>query len=63
VTEPQVWVLIGVFAASMGVLITLVLRVVRADLATMRAEFARVGDKVDRLDRDVQAMITRPMDR
>jgi hypothetical protein len=66
-TEPQVWTLIGVFAAALfGVLTlmsTMFLRVIRAEIgglrAEMGAEFGRVHDKIDSLDRDVQALTKR----
>ncbi|MCW3493131.1 hypothetical protein [Microbacterium sp. SSM24] len=64
-TEPQVWTLIGVFAAAMlGVLTlvsTLFINVVRSEIGGLRSEFRsefrRFEDKLDNLDRDVQALM------
>lgn len=70
-TEPQVWALIGVFAASMFGTITLIstrfLRTMRSEFAgvrtEMRSEFAgvrteisAVHGRIDHLDRDVNAI-------
>jgi hypothetical protein len=56
VTEPQVWMLIGVFATAVLGMITLTatmfVRVVNAGFAAMNA-------KLDHLDRDVQAIARR----
>lgn len=79
-TEPQVWVLIGVFAAALfgmfTIVSTLFLRVIRAEIGGLRAEmvgeisgqigglrgemmgrFDRLEQRVDGLDRDVQALV------
>lgn len=75
-TEPQVWVLIGVFAASLfgmfTIVSTLFLRVIRAEIRSesgvVRGEFAALRgevmgrfdgleQRVDDLDRDVQALV------
>lgn len=71
-TEPQVWTLIGVFAAAMFGLITIVstlfVSVVRAEIGGVRTEIGRLDAKIDgldaklsarmdNLDRDVQALI------
>lgn len=60
-TEPQVWTLIGVFAAVMFGMLTIVstlfIRVVRAEIGGLRIEFRRFEDKLDNLDRDVQALM------
>jgi len=71
VTEPQVWVLIGVFAAALfgviGIMTSLTLRVIRTEIGALRSEFARLETKmeagfaaVDRrfeyLERDVNAL-------
>jgi len=64
-TEPQVWVLIGVFAAGVfgmfTIVSTLFLRVIRAEVSGLRAEmigrFDRLEQRVDRLDRDVQVLV------
>ncbi|WOF23511.1 hypothetical protein N8K70_02185 [Microbacterium betulae] len=44
--EPQVWTLIGVFAASMAAMITLVLSTIRATLGTVRAEIGTVRAEI-----------------
>lgn len=64
-TEPQVWVLIGVFAAAiMGmftIVSTLFIRVIRAEIGGLRGEmngrFDRLEQRVDGLDRDVRALV------
>lgn len=70
-TEPQVWTLIGVFAAGMFGTITLVstilLRSMHDEFASMRREFGTefagvrteiqaVHGRIDHLDRDVNAI-------
>ena len=53
VAEPQVWVLIGLFAAVMFAL----LRFVTQSITKIpRTEFGRMGDRFDGLDLDVQAI-------
>lgn len=51
--EPQVWVLIGVFAAAVfgmiGVVSTLFIHVVRTEIRSVHA-------RIDTLDRDVSAL-------
>jgi hypothetical protein len=67
VTEPQVWTLIGAFAAALfGVLTlmsTMFLRVLRAEIGGLRSEmnakFDRIDSRFDHLDRDVQALARR----
>jgi len=67
-TEPQVWVLIGVFAAGMLGTLTLVstlfVNVVRSEIGSVRSEISRldarfdgVDQRLDALDRDVQALV------
>lgn len=64
-TEPQVWVLIGVFAAAIFGMFTIVsslfLRVIRTEIgslgARMEGRFDRLEQRVDGLDRDVQALV------
>lgn len=64
-TEPQVWVLIGVFAASIfgmfTIVSTLFIRVIRAEIsgldAKMQGRFDRLEQRVDGLDRDVQSLV------
>ena len=66
-TEPQVWTLIGVFATSVfgmfALVSTMFVRVVNAGFAEMNAKsearFERIDDKLDHLDRDVQAIARR----
>lgn len=73
-TEPQVWVLIGLFAsvmfAMMGVVAASFTRVLRAEIGGLRAEmnarfervdvqFQRVDDRFEHLDRDIQAITRR----
>ena len=64
-TEPQVWVLIGVFAAGIfgmfTIVSTLFIRVIRAEIGGLRSEmlgrFDLLEQRVDGLDRDVQALV------
>lgn len=71
-TEPQVWVLIGVFAAALfgmfTIVSTLFIRVIRSEISGLRSEFTGLrGEmnarfdalelRVDGLDRDVQALV------
>lgn len=73
-TEPQVWVLIGVFAAAMFSVIGIVngnlIRVLRSEIGGMRGEIAQLDTKIDALDakltvrldyldRDVQLLMKR----
>ncbi|MCC7128627.1 MAG: hypothetical protein IT192_07415 [Microbacteriaceae bacterium] len=66
-TEPQVWTLIGVFAAAffgmLTIVSTLFVRVVRAEIGGLRneinARFESVDRRFDGLDRDVQALMRR----
>lgn len=57
-TEPQVWTLIGVFAAAMfgmiGIVSTLFIHVVKSEISGLRTELT---GKIDNLDRDVQALM------
>ena len=59
-SEPQVWTLIGVFAAGQAALIGLVLRIVSVEISAVRNEFAsfrsEMNVRFDHLDRDVQAL-------
>ena len=64
-TEPQVWVLIGVFAAGMFGMLTIVstlfIRVLRTEMGSLRNEmngrFTAVDERIGNLDRDVQAIV------
>jgi hypothetical protein len=70
-TEPQVWTLIGVFAAAVFGMITVVstlfVRVIRSEIGGLRGEigglrgemnarFEAIDRRFDYLDRDVQAL-------
>jgi len=63
--EPQVWTLIGVFAAGMFGMITVVstmfVRVVRGEIGGLRAEIkgdiAELRSEIRSLDRDVNALM------
>lgn len=59
-TEPQVWVLIGVFAAALIGILTLMstmfLSVVRAEIRSVHTRIDHVGDKIDRLDADISVL-------
>lgn len=66
--EPQVWTLIGVFAAALfamiGLTVNLIMRVMTAELGSLRSEFrseiasvrSEMNIRFDHLDRDVQAL-------
>lgn len=71
-TEPQVWVLIGVFAAAIfgmfTIVSTLFLRILRAEVGSIRGEigtlraemngrFDKLDQRVDGIHRDVQALV------
>lgn len=55
VNEPQVWTLIGVFAASMGAMITLVIMTMNAKLSrietVMDIRFDALGTRLDGMER------------
>jgi hypothetical protein len=63
-TEPQVWVLIGVFSAALfgmiGIITTSFNRTLTASIEglrdTMNAKFETVNVRLDRMDRDIQAL-------
>lgn len=83
--EPQIWTLIGVFAAStfamMGWLTSSFTRILRAEIGGVNAridglrgemgarfervdaQFGRVEDRLDHLDRDVQALARKVFNR
>ena len=74
-TEPQVWVLIGVFAAAvfgmLTIMSTLFVRVLRSEISGVRGEIGGVRgeiggvrgemrsihERLDRLDRDINALM------
>ena len=66
-TEPQVWVLIGVFVVAMfgvpGLVVPLINRATRNAIGELRGEmlggFKAVDVKLDHLDRDVSALMRR----
>jgi hypothetical protein len=70
VNDAQTWALISGFFALMVTMIGLTLRTVRAEmrgeLGTLRAEmngrFDTVDSRLDHLDRDMQAVVTRLME-
>ena len=57
VTEPQVWVLIGVFATAIFGMITIVMTTFHRTLtlSIQRLELL-IESKIDALDRDIQAL-------
>ena len=55
-TEPQVWVLIGVFAAAFFALIGIVTTNFNR---TMDARFEVINVKLENMDRDIQALSRR----
>jgi hypothetical protein len=63
VNEPQVWTLISVFSAAifavLGVVSTLFIQVLRAEVGKVAVEIRAVGKQLDSLDRDVQAIARR----
>lgn len=60
-TEPQVWVLIGVFAASifgmLTIMSTLFVRVLRSEIGGLRGEMHSIHERLDRLDHDINALM------
>ncbi|MFS0853754.1 hypothetical protein [Microbacterium sp. 179-I 3D4 NHS] len=58
--EPQVWVLIGVFAAGtigmVTVVSTLFVQVLKSEIRTVHAGIDHLGDRIDHLDRDISAV-------
>ncbi len=71
-TEPQVWTLIGVFAAGLFGMLTLMstmfVRIIRTEIGSVRGEigslrnemvngFQGVHEHIDRLDGDVNALM------
>jgi len=66
VNDAQSWTLIGGFFALMVTMISMTLRTVRAEIGGLRAEmsgrFDTVDARIDHLDRDVQAVVTRLME-
>jgi hypothetical protein len=66
VNDAQAWALIAGFLAVMVAMSGLLLRVVQAEIAAgvtpLAAEIARLGVKVDRLDKDVQRVANRLLD-
>ncbi|MFC4137918.1 MULTISPECIES: hypothetical protein [unclassified Microbacterium] len=63
--EPQVWTLIGVFAAALFGMITLMstmfIRIIRTEIGALRteisSEFRGMHQRIDRLDSDVNALM------
>lgn len=64
-TEPQVWTLIGVFAAGLFGMLTIIstmfVRVLKAEIGSLRtemnSEFRGIHQRIDRLDADVNALM------
>ncbi len=71
VTEPQVWAMIGLMAAvffgTMTIISTMFTRVVRSEIGGLRGEmnvrFDAVNGRIDNLDRDVQFLMNREINR
>ena len=78
VTEPQVWTMIGlmagVFFGTMTLISTMFTRVVRSEIGGLRSEigglrgemnarFDAVNGRIDNLDRDVQFLMNREINR
>ncbi|WP_245958756.1 hypothetical protein [Microbacterium bovistercoris] len=72
ITEPQAWTLIGVFAAGLFGMITLMstmfVRIIKTEIGSVRSEigslrseihseFRGVHQRIDRLDSDVNALM------
>ena len=61
--DPQIWTLIGVFAAAMlgglTLVTTMLTRVVRAEVGGLSTRFDALEKRFDHLDRDVQALADR----
>ena len=59
-TEPQVWVLIGVFAAAffgmIGIVTTNFNRTMDARFDAMNSKFEIINVKLENMDRDIQAL-------
>jgi len=64
-TEPQVWTLIGVFAAGLFGMLTIIstmfVRVLKTEIGSLRtemsSEFRGIHQRIDRLDADVNALM------
>ena len=78
VTEPQVWTMIAIMAAvffgTMTLISTMFTRVVRSEIGGLRSEigglrgemnarFDAVNGRIDNLDRDVQFLMNREINR
>ena len=65
--DAQTWTLIGGFFAVMVAMIGMMLRVVRAEIRVLDVRIdglqSRLEARLDHLDRDVQAVINRLMER
>jgi len=63
--EPQVWTLIGVFAAGLFAMIalmsTMFVRIMRTEIGSLRSEmsgeFRGIHQRIDRLDADLNALV------
>ncbi|GAA3937113.1 hypothetical protein GCM10022383_14190 [Microbacterium soli] len=60
-TEPQVWTLIGVFAAGLFGMLTLMstmfVRIIRTEIGSVRTEIQGVHQRLDRIDGDINALM------
>jgi len=60
-TEPQVWTMIGLFAAifigMLTIVSTLFIHVVRSEIGRLDVRFDAMNGRIDSLDRDVQALV------
>ena len=57
--DAQIWTIIGIFAATMGTMITLVMMTINAKLGQFEAKLGQFGTKLEILDRDVQTLTRR----
>jgi len=57
--EPQVWMIIGVFAAAMATMVTLVIMTIGAKLDAFGTKLDAVGRRLDALERDMTAVMRR----
>ena len=67
VTEPQIWKLIGVMAASLFGVVTLVAtmltRLIKSENRVLMAEIGGLHHRFDALDRDVHFLMRREVER
>lgn len=58
-SDAQVWTALGLLAAAMTALVTLVLVTINAKFDAVQARFDRVDVKLEYLDRDVRVLMDR----